>query len=122
MVNDIRAYRSAHKDGQWLTMSEAAAKLGVNNHRIRRLIEEGLLPAKQGCRARRTRFGRAICWISGSSTLPREQIARVASMARTISQCFQSLNKVGHYEQAVAMGRIWFSTQLLSIGRSPSSM
>jgi excisionase family DNA binding protein len=47
MVNDIRAYRSAHKDGQWLTMSEAAARLGVNNHRIRRLIKEGLLPAEQ---------------------------------------------------------------------------
>jgi excisionase family DNA binding protein len=47
MVNDIRAYRSAHKDGEWLTMSEAAAKLGVNNHRIRRLIKEGLLPAEQ---------------------------------------------------------------------------
>lgn len=47
MVNDVRAYRSAHKDGQWLTMSEAAAKLGVNNHRIRRLIKEGLLPAEQ---------------------------------------------------------------------------
>jgi excisionase family DNA binding protein len=47
MVNDIRAYRSAHKDGEWLTMSEAAAKLGVNNHRIRRLIKEGLLRAEQ---------------------------------------------------------------------------
>lgn len=47
MVNDIRAYRSAHKDGQWLTMSEAAATLGVNNHRIRRLIKDGLLPAEQ---------------------------------------------------------------------------
>lgn len=47
MVNDIRAYRSAHKDGEWLTMSEAAAKLGVNNHRIRRLIKEGLVPAEQ---------------------------------------------------------------------------
>lgn len=46
-VNDIRAYRSAHKDGQWLTMSEAAAKLGVNNHRIRRLIKDGLLSAEQ---------------------------------------------------------------------------
>lgn len=46
-VNDIRAYLSAHKDGQWLTMSEAAAKLGVNNHRIRRLIKEGLLLAEQ---------------------------------------------------------------------------
>lgn len=47
MVNDIRAYRSAHKDGEWLTMSEAAAKLGVTNHCIRRLIKSGLLPAEQ---------------------------------------------------------------------------
>ena len=47
MVNDIRAYRSAQKDGEWLTMSEAAAKIGVNNHRIRRLIKEGLLRAEQ---------------------------------------------------------------------------
>ena len=46
-VNDIRAYHSAHKDGQWLTMSEAAVKLGVNNHRIRRLIKEGVLSAEQ---------------------------------------------------------------------------
>jgi hypothetical protein len=46
-VNDIHAYRSAHKDGEWLTMSEAAAKLGVTNHRIRYLIKEGLLPADQ---------------------------------------------------------------------------
>jgi hypothetical protein len=46
-VNDIHAYRSANKDGEWLTMSEAAAKLGVTNHRIRYLIKEGLLPAEQ---------------------------------------------------------------------------
>jgi len=47
MVNDIRAYRSAHKDGEWLTMSETAAALGVNNHRIRRLIKDGILHAEQ---------------------------------------------------------------------------
>ncbi len=47
MVNDIRAYRSAHKDGEWLTMSEAAIQLGVNNHRIRRLIKDGILSAEQ---------------------------------------------------------------------------
>ena len=47
MVNNIRAYRSAYKDGEWLTMSEAAAKLGVSHHRIRRLIKEGLLCAEQ---------------------------------------------------------------------------
>jgi DNA invertase Pin-like site-specific DNA recombinase len=46
-VNDIHAYRSAQKDGEWLTMSEAAAKLGVTNHRIRHLIKAGLLPAEQ---------------------------------------------------------------------------
>lgn len=45
--NHHRPCGSLDKDGQWLTMSVAAAKLGVNNHRIRRLIKEGLLPAQQ---------------------------------------------------------------------------
>jgi DNA invertase Pin-like site-specific DNA recombinase len=46
-VRDIHAYYPAEKDGEWLTMSQAAAKLGVTNHRIRRLIKDGLLPAEQ---------------------------------------------------------------------------
>jgi excisionase family DNA binding protein len=46
-VNGIRAYRSAEKNGEWLTMSEAATKLGVTHHRIRRLIKDGILPAEQ---------------------------------------------------------------------------
>lgn len=46
-VHSIHAYRSAEKNGQWLTMSEAASKLGVTNHRIRRLIKDGLLQAEQ---------------------------------------------------------------------------
>jgi hypothetical protein len=46
-VNNICAYRSANKDGEWLTMSEAAVKLGVTNHRIRHLIKKGLLSAEQ---------------------------------------------------------------------------
>jgi excisionase family DNA binding protein len=46
-VHGIHAYRSAEKDGQWLTMSEAAAQLGVTNHCIRRLVKSGLLPAEQ---------------------------------------------------------------------------
>jgi excisionase family DNA binding protein len=46
-VNAIHAYRSAEKDGEWLTMSEAAAKLGVTNHRIRRLITDHVLAAEQ---------------------------------------------------------------------------
>lgn len=46
-VRDIHAYRPTEKDGQWLTMSQAAAALGVTNHRIRRLIKDGLLHAEQ---------------------------------------------------------------------------
>lgn len=46
-VRGIHAYRSAEKDGVWLTMTEAAKALGVTNHRIRRLIETGMLHAEQ---------------------------------------------------------------------------
>jgi DNA invertase Pin-like site-specific DNA recombinase len=46
-VHGIHGYRSAEKNGEWLTMSEAAAKLGVTNHRIRRLIKDRILPAEQ---------------------------------------------------------------------------
>ncbi len=46
-VRGIQAYRSAEKDGAWLTMTEAATALGVTNHTIRRLIRDGVLPAEQ---------------------------------------------------------------------------
>jgi excisionase family DNA binding protein len=46
-VRGIHAYRSAEKDGAWLTMTEAAKALGVTNHLIRRLIKTGALPAEQ---------------------------------------------------------------------------
>jgi excisionase family DNA binding protein len=46
-VHESHAYRSAEKNGEWLTMSEAAAKLGVTNHAIRRLIKGGILAAEQ---------------------------------------------------------------------------
>src|SRR5437867_87747 len=46
-VNGIHAYRSAEKNGEWLTMSEVAAKLGVTHHRIRRLIKDRVLAAEQ---------------------------------------------------------------------------
>jgi excisionase family DNA binding protein len=41
------AYRSAEKNCEWLTMSEAAKLLGVTNHVIRRLIKERILHAEQ---------------------------------------------------------------------------
>ncbi len=46
-VRGIHAYRSAEKDGEWLTMTETAKALGVTNHVIRRLIKSGILPAVQ---------------------------------------------------------------------------
>jgi len=46
-VRGIHAYRSAEKDGDWLTMTDAAKALGVTNHAIRRLIKSGILPAVQ---------------------------------------------------------------------------
>lgn len=47
IVHGIHAYRSAEKDGRWLTMTEAAKRLGVTNHVIRRLIRDGILAAEQ---------------------------------------------------------------------------
>lgn len=46
-VHEIPAYRSAEKNGEWLTMSEAAKLLAVTNHVIRRLIMDGILAAEQ---------------------------------------------------------------------------
>jgi excisionase family DNA binding protein len=46
-VRGIHAYRSAEKNGEWLTMSEAAAALRVTNHTIRRLVKAGVLLAVQ---------------------------------------------------------------------------
>lgn len=46
-VNGIHAYRSAEKNGDWLTMSEAAGKLGVTHFRIRSLIKDRVLATEQ---------------------------------------------------------------------------
>jgi excisionase family DNA binding protein len=46
-VRGIHAYRSAEKDGEWLTLTEAAAALRTTSHTLRRLIKSGVLPAVQ---------------------------------------------------------------------------
>jgi DNA invertase Pin-like site-specific DNA recombinase len=46
-VRGIHAYKSADKNGEWLTMREAAAKLSVSHHQIRKLIKAGVLAAEQ---------------------------------------------------------------------------
>jgi excisionase family DNA binding protein len=46
-VRGIHAYKSAEKDGAWLTLREAAQRRGVSSHRIRKLIRAGILRAEQ---------------------------------------------------------------------------
>jgi 2-keto-3-deoxy-galactonokinase len=46
-VHGIHGYRSAEKNGEWLTLSDAAAKLGVSHHQIRKLIKAGMLKSEQ---------------------------------------------------------------------------
>ena len=46
-VHKISGYRSSNKKGEWLTMSDAAARLGVSHVKIRRFIRDGILPAEQ---------------------------------------------------------------------------
>ena len=45
--HEIPAHAAARRDGEWLTLRDAAKTLGVTNHVIYRLIESGALPAKQ---------------------------------------------------------------------------
>ena len=46
-VHGIHGYRSADKNGEWLTLRDAAAKLGVSHHQIRKLIKVGVLVSEQ---------------------------------------------------------------------------
>jgi DNA invertase Pin-like site-specific DNA recombinase len=46
-THGIAGYESKTKDGRCLTMSEAAAQLGVSHYAIRCLIKGGVLPARQ---------------------------------------------------------------------------
>jgi hypothetical protein len=46
-VRGIHGYRSAEKDGEWLTLRDAATKLGVSHHQIRKLIRAGILSSEQ---------------------------------------------------------------------------
>ena len=54
-VHGIHAYKSAEKGGEWLTLREAAAGLGVTSHRIRKLIKAVSFPPSRLSAARRSR-------------------------------------------------------------------
>ena len=46
-VHGIHGYRPAGENSEWLTLSEAAAYLGVSHHQIRKLIKGGILKSEQ---------------------------------------------------------------------------
>jgi stage III sporulation protein SpoIIIAA len=46
-VRGIHGYRSAEKNGEWLTLRNAAANLGVSHHQVRKLIKAGILNSEQ---------------------------------------------------------------------------
>jgi DNA invertase Pin-like site-specific DNA recombinase len=46
-VNGIHGYLPAEKDGEWLTLRDAAARLGVSHHQVRKLIKAGILASGQ---------------------------------------------------------------------------
>jgi hypothetical protein len=46
-VNGIHGYLSAEKNSEWLTLRDAAAKLGVSHHQVRKLIGAGTLTSEQ---------------------------------------------------------------------------
>jgi DNA invertase Pin-like site-specific DNA recombinase len=46
-VRGIHGYRSAEKNGEWLTLRDAAAKLGVSHHQVHKLIKAGILNSEQ---------------------------------------------------------------------------
>ena len=106
-VRGIHAYRSAEKDGEWLTMTEAAKALGVTNHTIRRLIKTGVLPAEQVVPGRTVPDPCRSTWRrSRSKQRWPEKVARVALLTRTRFQCLQTLEKGVHNDSRIAMGRM----------------
>jgi hypothetical protein len=46
-VRGIHGYLSAEKNGEWLTLRDAATKLGVSHHQVRKLIKAGILVSEQ---------------------------------------------------------------------------
>ncbi|MEJ2118604.1 MAG: serine recombinase, partial [Alphaproteobacteria bacterium] len=45
--NGIHGYLSADKDGEWLTLRDAATRLNVSHHQVRKLIKAGILASEQ---------------------------------------------------------------------------
>ncbi len=104
-VRGINAYRSAEKNGEWLTMSEAAVKLGVSHHQIRRLIKQGILAADQVVPDAPYQI-RANDLLDERVTMrSHEKIVRIGRIPRIKLLCFQRFENDVHNEPPFALGR-----------------
>ena len=122
-VHGIHAYLSAEKDGEWLTMRDAAAALGVSSHTIRRLIKTGVLPAAQVVPDAPYQIRSSDLQSQAVSTA----IARKGRPCRSESggrfQCFQTLENEVHNESPVATTRTparrrWWDIQIRPSSRN----
>ena len=122
-VRGIHGYRPAEKNGEWLTMRDAAARLGVSHHQIRKLIKAGVLASEQIMPDAPHQI-RAADLVSERVVLPHsnERAARVGPIPKTRSQCFQTLEKGVQYESVIANPRRARSAALFVRQTLPSSM
>jgi excisionase family DNA binding protein len=86
-------------------MSEAAAKLGVTNHRIRRLIKDRVLAAEQVVPGAPYQIPASDLQDDRVMPPSRETVARVASISKIKFQCSQILEEGVHNERIVALNR-----------------
>ena len=106
-VHGMHAYRSAEKNGEWLTMTEAATKLGVTHHAIRRLIRSGALPAEQVVPGAPYQIRADDLTLEPVGARDRPNRPSVSRRRRqTRFQCLQILDEGMHNNSSFASGRI----------------
>ena len=120
-VRGIHGYLSAEKSGEWLTLSDAAAKLGVSHHQVRKLIKAGVLVSQQIMPTRLTRSAPLISRASRSPPHSNGRVTRVGLTSKIKHQCFQTLEKEVQNESVIAMPRNARSAALLLRQMRPSS-
>ena len=92
-VRGIHGYRSAEKNGEWLTLRDAAAQLGVSHHQVRKLIKAGILTSEQIMPDAPHQIRAADLQVSRSLLRSSKKVARVGSIPKIRSQCFQILEE-----------------------------
>lgn len=108
-VHRIEGCRSADTSGgEWLTMSQAAAKFGVINHKIRRVVEAGLLQTGQimpraPYQIRPTDLEKPKSWLRSRKNAP------VALKIRIRNPCYPPYEKEQHNEPGIRIVTIFKS-------------